>query len=407
MNTDGHSMARKEASTSAGVDNEHHSCGSRATFDVEFVTPCFLGGAAAGSAEWRAASIRGQLRWWYRAVSANRCQSNMSKLRELETSVWGSSDRRSSVIVRTSRLPPSSVEHKAVSFQSHREGSGKESISGQAYLGYGPVVYAKEGKQFQNSRSFIQPQTRADFSLIRTHGSFSEEERQALNCWACFGGIGARSRRGWGSLKVTTSEGSFKLQSIDELITTLKKTLNVTLGSMDSSRFANFPAFTAISGATRLFRWKEPFPQSWEAAMHAVGKSLITFRRRYGLSSDRDYAWAYNPGNRAHIPDRVGFGLPLPFSKDLRLAPEVHDRRASPLFIHIAKHAGGFQPVLLYMPAQFLPKVADEIGNLVQEGVRYEIRGAPSGSAEVVSAIHYRVVEDYLASIRSVAAEVV
>jgi CRISPR/Cas system CMR-associated protein Cmr1 (group 7 of RAMP superfamily) len=42
----------------------------RLKISVRFNTPCFLAGAdQQGKAEWRAASIRGQLRWWLRAIA--------------------------------------------------------------------------------------------------------------------------------------------------------------------------------------------------------------------------------------------------------------------------------------------------------------------------------------------------
>lgn len=41
------------------------------TFDLELITPCFCAGADQGVAEIRPASIRGQLRWWFRALGGN------------------------------------------------------------------------------------------------------------------------------------------------------------------------------------------------------------------------------------------------------------------------------------------------------------------------------------------------
>jgi CRISPR-associated protein Cmr1 len=38
------------------------------TFHLEFITPCFCGGADPSHAELRASSIRGQMRWWFRAL---------------------------------------------------------------------------------------------------------------------------------------------------------------------------------------------------------------------------------------------------------------------------------------------------------------------------------------------------
>lgn len=42
------------------------------TYDLEFITPCFCAGANQAVAEIRVPSIRGELRWWFRALGGNR-----------------------------------------------------------------------------------------------------------------------------------------------------------------------------------------------------------------------------------------------------------------------------------------------------------------------------------------------
>ena len=74
------------------------------TFDVEIVTPCFLGGAR-DQAEWRGASIRGQLRWWFRAVAGARFAGDLDKVREAEEEIFGSTRKSSAVRVSPSRGP--------------------------------------------------------------------------------------------------------------------------------------------------------------------------------------------------------------------------------------------------------------------------------------------------------------
>ena len=44
------------------------NCHDRQKTDVELVTPCFCAGAAQEAAEIRVPSIRGQVRWWFRAL---------------------------------------------------------------------------------------------------------------------------------------------------------------------------------------------------------------------------------------------------------------------------------------------------------------------------------------------------
>ncbi len=78
----------------------------RTTLTVEFVTPCFLGGAdPSATAEWRAPSVRGQLRWWFRAVAGGRYGGELERVRRAETQVFGSTALASRVRVRTLGTP--------------------------------------------------------------------------------------------------------------------------------------------------------------------------------------------------------------------------------------------------------------------------------------------------------------
>src|SRR5262245_60814456 len=76
----------------------------RETYSVEFVTPCFLGGAS-GVSEWRAASIRGQLRWWFRAVAGAETGGQLAAVRRLEDLVFGTTGQSSAVRIRTDAGP--------------------------------------------------------------------------------------------------------------------------------------------------------------------------------------------------------------------------------------------------------------------------------------------------------------
>ncbi|MGC8742511.1 MAG: type III-B CRISPR module RAMP protein Cmr1 [Verrucomicrobiia bacterium] len=68
------------------------------TFTIHFLTPCFCGGANPSKAEIRPSEIRGQLRWWFRALGG---------LRDEEETIFGgaagNTGKASSIIVRCER----------------------------------------------------------------------------------------------------------------------------------------------------------------------------------------------------------------------------------------------------------------------------------------------------------------
>src|SRR4051812_27643667 len=73
-------------------------------------------------AEWRAASIRGQLRWWFRAVAGGAWQGDLDRVRGQEERLFGSTERKSFLNIRTFGSP-------AATAQSFGKGMSAEEIA--------------------------------------------------------------------------------------------------------------------------------------------------------------------------------------------------------------------------------------------------------------------------------------
>ena len=70
----------------------------RVTLTLELVTPAFLGGGDRRlAAAWRAASVRGELRWWLRAVAWRAFGGNLDIVRDVEAAIFGNTDRASNL----------------------------------------------------------------------------------------------------------------------------------------------------------------------------------------------------------------------------------------------------------------------------------------------------------------------
>lgn len=83
-----------------------------ATFDLEAITPIFMRGADQTKAEIRASSIKGLMRWWFRALAGNYFGNDVAGLKKAEEYVFGSTKRRSRVVVEVS-----SKESKPMDFE--------------------------------------------------------------------------------------------------------------------------------------------------------------------------------------------------------------------------------------------------------------------------------------------------
>jgi len=377
----------------------------RATLTVECITPCFLAGAdQGGTAEWRAASVRGQLRWWFRAVAGGLFSGNLQRVRELESSVFGSTERAAALLVRTLGAPRAEQARGMGSYGRPLTGRGLAALWGDSsqatidrltlstrdhpdiatnplhYLAYGPVT----GRDC--NRSFLPPETTAQLLLGWDPSRCAEpalgEQLLGLALWAWLylGGLGSRSRKGYGSLGCRKIEGELPggfppLTGPAEAA--FQAGLKAIRDSVASQPTGPLPAWSHFSPHSRIYRSAEPFA-TWEEALMAAGAWLIAFRRRYGSPGDtrplgagrlqdRDYTWiasATLTARERQLPDRAGFGLPLPFhlrnrgggTKTVAWGNDIGARRASPLLIHVSRFGReGYRVVWTHLPALLVP----------------------------------------------------
>jgi len=150
----------------------------------ETVTPLFLGGADPRSApELRAPAFRGAMRYWLRAALGGVIGDNNPKaLHDLESSVFGSTDFGSPIHVRLRPLDgePQSNTEKILPHKESRKAGSRQAI--------------RAGQQFE--------------LMLSTHHASQEVWKAAIAALCLsvtFGGVGLRSRRGFGTLRIVES----------------------------------------------------------------------------------------------------------------------------------------------------------------------------------------------------------
>ena len=211
------------------------------TFHLELITPCFCAGADQSRAEIRVPSIRGQLRWWFRALGGSSSD---------EATVFGSaagdSGRASSLQLRTvvtasgqpwnpPRVDPNDPKSYVFYFASV---SGKQ----KGQKGPGPR-WTPQGN--------IPPGTRMELRvrwLRQLPTPVQEKAETALRIWLCLGGIGTRVTRGLGAFECE------ELRLNQETLEFLGATLNAA-GFQFLVWKRNIPSWTkAISEAGRVLK---------------------------------------------------------------------------------------------------------------------------------------------------------
>ena len=350
------------------------------TCTVEVVTPMFLAGAdnralkqnrervveqemvpneVVAREGLRSASVKAALRFWWRAGQP----LDLDNLRRGEADLFGcvadgkSDQEGQGAMVRTRVMknwtakPPPEI--------------GKNELS---YLAYGCADLN------QALRPAVVPGAMSELTVIPRHPAHIKPLSDAIERWLLFGNLGAKSRRGWGSL----SDSRWKTR------VEIEAAISRHLIAGDPA----LPLWSSMQGADVLI--KEFNATSWDSALNEMGRVFHQFRKDLGADvidfrkqSGDPQRYAREPGKDHHrvanwlndhgmrdfgrgdqneiLPDRVGFGLPYPmqFGREKPLfepaGDGVGDRRASPLIIKIHKVSSGFVGLMIILGGRFLP----------------------------------------------------
>ena len=166
-------------------------------YDIQVVTPIFGGGVKAGENDpvtpIRPSSIRGHLRFWWRATLGAKFE-NYVQLSDREGEIWGTADSPSPVTIHVSQPDPRSLgQRKASDFYGFQNKYGPESyvLFPARDKGY-PLL--KEGFTFQLKICWPKLAKKEKIDDI------CPDVEAAVWAWTNFGGIGSRTRRGCGAL---------------------------------------------------------------------------------------------------------------------------------------------------------------------------------------------------------------
>lgn len=191
---------------------------------VELVTPAFLAGARqdATDCDLRSAALRGLLRWWWRTLHAD--VIGPRELRELEKAVWGSTESGGPVqlwIETEKRREPElyAFKEKYALKQrfadAHRLVSRGRGTPGLLYLSYGmddgethrhylPPGASWRVRLLARDSRFVRERDQRDGTARDTvtlpADLVLDQARAALWLLRHFGGVGAKGRKGFGSL---------------------------------------------------------------------------------------------------------------------------------------------------------------------------------------------------------------
>jgi CRISPR-associated protein Cmr1 len=300
----------------------------RLTFDLEFITPAFIGGANQ-QAELRPASFVGLLRWWWRALKG---ECDIKRLREEEIKIFGGDGKMASPVYLR-------VEGNI------RKG---RDLTNECKLNAG-VGYLYHFVTVRGKREFIKPGSRIKLTLI---GKDEFLKHYIASLWALIflGGVGSRSRRGGGNLRVVSYEPKDLVEDLEISFTPTDnlrewlieniKNAKKLVGSSNTScdKYSNLPY--PKNGDIKLEISKTKF-NTWYEALNDIGKEFMKFRSE----------------NKQSVFDAAVFGFSVIRGKGLFVeAKEKIKRRSSPVIIKVVKNSEGkYQWMVLGLEGKFLP----------------------------------------------------
>lgn len=348
-----------------------------ATFSV--VTPMFLGDAQGRATRLSLQSLKGTLRFWWRArawqeayaAAGGNADEALEGLYARERRIFGCPGEageggkgggQARILL--------SVAAEALG-RPVAEGERLDPGWGGRYLGYGLV-----GAFGRNAGVLVRSCFPAGgrFRIrLRFRDGLGEADRQsvveALKLLGLLGGMGARTRRGFGSLTLEELHGAdwTKPTTIDAYERALK--------AIVCSGSAPLPPFSAFSSESRIDLLASG-PDAL-ALLDTVGRAMVRYRawgHQGRLPSGeealklfrRDHDWAKAPCTgkaEGYVPRRSAFGLPHNYGENCHeagvtttRADQAGDRRGSPLLLHLQDLGpSGFAAVSVFLPARFTP----------------------------------------------------
>ena len=347
------------------------------TIEAEYriVTPMFIGGGdKSDNPELRPPSIKGALRFWWRALQWGACleksvshESALKELHRQEAELFGAAAKEDngggqgqvSLKLKTTLLKNNPKIPKP--------------SSGQSYL-LGQGLY-----HFRNGFLSTAIAPNQTFKIIlRLHNDVDAENIiNTLLIFGLLGGLGSRSRKGWGSVAIRSITHKDKAQQVKSLAIpddeeSYKQCITKLLNALPDC----LPPFSAFSRQTRIE--VSATSDKAEQLLTKIGDEMQLYRS-YGqkvgaehkvngktaeqnFKVDHDLVLAFVDGTKIQQhPKRVVFGLPHNYfysnGTKVDVDAEKLSRRASPLIIHIHQFSSGqCMAVQCLLKAHFLPE---------------------------------------------------
>lgn len=349
----------------------------------KLITPLFGGGVRPRENDVskliRETSVRGQLRFWWRAMRGTGTITDMKKCEDEIFGSGGEHASQSKVLIVVKEIKSGTEEFIYNPNDRDKPFKNWESIAYAAFA----LQPTNEDKKLKAIRIGVEFILKLSFP-----SELKDDVEAALWAWETFGGIGGRTRRGFGALALMEIDG-VKAQhpKVSEIEGNIKEKLIKCISSPD----ANTPHLTAQT----VFKIKRAndAEKAWQDAVEKLRK-FRQFRRDKETHNESPYGksqWSEpnairfiegrRKGETLTAFPRAEFGLPIifhfppqhekPTLEDFTLNLKDKERMTSPLILRPIQCADGAVSLALILNTQRAKDLTLEItsGNRIRKVV--------------------------------------
>ncbi len=303
------------------------------TFILEFVTPAFLGGTDPKKAELRPASIKGVLRFWWRALHGN---LSTKQMREKEAQIFGSAQDgiKSKVWLRVKEETQLKKGDQPIDLGKIPDKKNQDKIYSDKKKSGDIFSYMAFGTQKMGSspaKQYFLDGNRFALTLIfdkRLSSQQMDSVLEALQALSALGGLGAKARNGFGSVQVIKENGK------------------PVSGNWEPREFIKNVfakrAYKDTDHATPDNVWLLKTVSDWEAAYKKCASLYIMARKKVNIK-DRKYIAA---------PMNIMKGK-TPVDSSYNFWKGKISRRSKPYFLTVKKVGNQFLPIIVLMSSKY------------------------------------------------------
>ena len=314
------------------------------TFHCEVITPMFLAGADGQTPELRAPSIKGAMRFWWRAMNGHLVEEKNGKwdystLKKEEGKIFGDTKKRSSFNIVVEEV--SLMEEFEFDTEFSKE-----------------IQYFQYSLVHHNERKGIKPGFRFSIQISAFKYEVLKEVVYILWILSHYGGLGTRVRRGAGAFSIEAEYDKDRLEGLDFLDET-----PLSIGLPNVSNNENAQDYSSINYGTSGFIHGVGF-STWEETMKDIAKRMMHVRDGKTVQQIKKLPRGQSAFKQRDLDKKAAFGLPINvFGGGMVNLENKNEngeykeaRRGSPVYISITKIGRAYHWTALFLEGKFMPE---------------------------------------------------